>query len=1614
MTLNAILTKYRKEALNERNKGDKFEKLMQSYLKTDPLYANKFKDVWMWNEFPAKNDLGSIDTGIDLVGLTHEGDYWAVQCKFFGQDAEIHKPDVDSFLATSSRRFRNEQQEEVGFAHRLWIATTNHWGKNAEEAIQQQNPPVSKISLHNLKEAPISWEKLDKGIVGDQAIISKKTIRPHQQNALENTHKHFQTENRGKLIMACGTGKTFTSLRIAEHETNNKGLILFLVPSIALLGQSLREWTAEAIEPIQAICICSDAQVSAKKSKNEDSTDGFTITDLALPASTDVEKIIKQFESIRKKTKKGMTVVFSTYQSIQVIANAQEKLLNKRYEDGFGIFDLVICDEAHRTTGITLAGEDSSHFVKIHDNNFIKAKKRIYMTATPKIYLENAKNKADKYEALLCSMDDEKLYGTQIYRIGFGEAVEQGLLTDYKVLILALNEEQISKAIQDMVTDKDNEINIDDASMLSGCIKALSKQVIDNSLKDSDPEPMHRAVAFCSKIVDSKKITNAFNNLKGSYYQKLSPEEQEKTVIVSSDHVDGTMSSNTREEKLSWLKEDTANKNECRILTNARCLSEGVDVPALDAVIFMSARDSQVDVVQSVGRVMRKAPNKKYGYIIIPVLFPSNTVAHQAMDDNKKYKVVWTVLNALRAHDERFDAEINKIELNRKKPDNIIVTTVKTESEEGTTASSEVQKAIDAQMALQFKELQGAIYAKIVEKVGTKEYWEKWAKDVARIAEQYITRIRKLINSQESHRKDFADFLAGLQNNINPAVSETEAIEMLAQHLITKPIFDALFKGYSFVKNNPVSIAMQKMVDILEEHSLEKETEVLTKFYESVKRKVADIDNAEGKQKIIVELYDKFFKTAFPKMVEKLGIVYTPIEVVDFIIHSVEAVLNKEFDRSISDENIHILDPFTGTGTFMTRLLQSKLIKKQDLQRKYTQELHANEIVLLAYYIAAINIENAFFDLQEPKNDYMPFSGMVLTDTFQLGESEASQQAFLDMFPQNSERVEAQRKAPLRVIIGNPPYSVGQKSANDNAQNQEYKALNRRIAETYAQNSQATSLKALYDSYIKAFRWASDRLEKEHGGIIAFITNAGWLESNGMDSFRKCLEKEFSSIYVFNLRGAIRGLSGINAKKEGQNVFDIMTGVAIIFLVKNPNLEIQKADIQYFDIGNYLNKKQKLETIQKLHSVQNISWQKLEPNEQGDWIAQRNEGFMDLLPLASEKKYDTKSKSFFLTYSLGLATGRDAWVYNSSKMELEKNMQKTILFFNQQSNNFEKAKKEKPALKIDDFIDTDPTKISWNRNFKDDLEKYKIFSYQKEALVTGFYRPFCKQHLYFDKDLNAMLYQNKKLFPKSNLENKVICVSCVGSSKGLSVIMSNSIVDLHFNGDTQCFPLYYYEEIIREQRTLYTQSEKEFVRRDGISNFILEQARSLYGNLQKEDIFYYVYGFLHSPSYREMYANDLKKMLPRLPLVDSSSDFWAFSKAGRALADLHLNYEKMPSALGVDVVFINENTANYEVQKMRFGKNGKEIDKSTIEYNSQIMLKNIPLETYQYVVNGKSAVEWLMERYQITTHKESLIKNDPNDWSAELGNEKYILNLLLSVIHVSLETLKIVKNLPVT
>ena len=1616
MSLEIILEKYRLTASSEKDKGDKFERLIQAFFKSDSLYRDDFISVDLWKDFKYKQQFGDIDLGIDLVGYTKDGKYWAIQCKFYADDAKLSSHNVQGLLSEGGKQFKDESGNLVQFSVNCLVSTA-YMGINAQK--KTWNRTIEFIDIHRgkLEKSDVDWEALDRGIYGKDAQLPKKELRPHQTKALNNTNIHFQSNDRGKLIMACGTGKTFTALRIAEKETNNKGTVLFLVPSIALLGQTLREWKSDTVTNIHAICICSDPEISKKIGRNEE-MDTDRIDELAYPASTDVEQVLQQFENIKNRSEEGMTVVFSTYQSIDVISKSQKKLM----ENGFPEFDLIICDEAHRTTGVTIAGKDESSFTKVHNNDFLKSKKRLYMTATPRLYNDDSKSKAAQADAILCSMDDESLYGQEMYRIGFGQAVEQNLLADYKVLILTLSDADIPPSIQKLIANGDSEINTDDAAKLIGCINALSKEVLgdDGLLTETDPGPMKRAVAFCSNIKTSKKISEIFNSVSKNYIESLPEDKRGNMVSLSCDHIDGTMSAPDKDKLLGWLKKEKKDK-ECSILTNVRVLSEGVDVPSLDAVLFLSARNSQVDVVQSVGRVMRKSPGKKYGYIIIPVVVPSNVDADKAMDDNDRFKVVWSVLNALRAHDDQFNAIVNKIDLNKKKSGKIIVgrspVQFGMDGKPISTKGDDEYASLSQQMTLQFEELQSVVFARMVQKVGERRYWEQWAKDVAQIAEMQMERIKRLIKDEGKYQKTFEQFVFGLRQNINPSISETEAIDLLSQHMITKPVFDALFEGYSFVKNNPISKSMQMMLDLMEDQALEKDTETLTKFYESVKMRASGIDNAEGKQRIIIELYDKFFKTAFPKMVERLGIVYTPVECVDFILYSVNDVLKKEFGKGLTDENIHLLDPFTGTGTFITRLIQSGLIELKDLERKYKHEIHANEIVLLAYYIATINIENAFHDAT-PEEDgigtatYNQFDGIVLTDTFQLGESEAGEKLFSEMFPQNSQRVEKQRNAPLRVIFGNPPYSIGQKSANDNAQNQSYPKLDNRIAETYAKQSNAGLNKSLYDAYIKAFRWSSDKLD-DNGGIISFISNGAWLDGNSTDGFRKSLEKEFTSIYVFNLRGNQR-TSGELSRKEGGKIFGSgsRTPIAITLLVKNPSVKTDLATIYYHDIGDYLSQSEKLNMVREFGSVANelMEWKVLTPNEHGDWISMRNESFDSFIELKSESENKLKNNSYFDFTSSGLATSRDSWCYNFSENLVDNNVNKSISFYNEQARIFIEEKILNPNLEVENFIDLDSTKISWDRQQKKDVAKGKQYSYEKQSIITGIYRPYHKQKVYFNRNFNNCVYQLPKLFPSKNSKNLVILTSGKGDSKDFSVLISNLLPCYDTLGKTQVFPLYYYEENKDVQQGLFeTESNEEYIRRDGVSDYILEKATKKYNatNITKEDVFYYVYGFLHSPEYREMFANDLKKMLPRLPLVEDVKDFWAFIKAGRQLAELHLNYETVPPYKGVKV--IGEDSNFFKVEKMRFPKKDQ---KDTIHYNSAITISNIPLESYEYVVNGKSAIEWIMERYQITTHKESQITNDPNDWADEVGNPRYILDLLLSIINVSVQTREIVGKLP--
>ena len=1053
--------------------------------------------------------------------------------------------------------------------------------------------------------------------------------------------------------------------------------------------------------------------------------------------------------------------------------------------------------------------------------------------------------------------------------------------------------------------------------------------------------------------------------------------------------------------------------NDCRILTNARCLSEGVDVPALDAVMFLNPRSSMVDIIQSVGRVMRRAEGKKYGYVILPIGVSANENPEDALDNNEKYKMVWQVLQALRAHDDRFNNTINKVELNKKKPDQIEVIGIgsfkKEDSDKGVKTktvidSGEIRKRVQLELDLKnFDEWKENIYSKMVKKVGSRVYWETWAKDIAEIAQTHIDRIKLILNKHdEKIDKYFDEFLVGLKLNLNNSIEREDAIEMLSQHMITKPVFDALFEGYEFVNNNPVSQVMQKMMDVLDEKIPDEEREKLAKFYDSVKERAAGIDNAEGKQKIILELYEKFFKTALPREVEKLGIVYTPTECVDFIINSVEYLMKKEFGKSLSDHGVHIIDGFTGTGTFIVRLLQSGVIKKEDLLYKYTNEIHANEIVLLAYYIAAINIEETFHELSQI-DGYIPFEGIVLTDTFQLyedsDEHEWTQSINEIALPQNSERAKKQRKLPITVCIGNPPYSVGQKSQNDNAMNMEYPNLNQRLSEPYVKNTNVSAKKSLYDSYVKAFRWASDLIKEN--GIVSFITNGAFIDNVAFDGFRKCLIEEFNSIYVFNLRGNAR-TSGELRQKEGGGIFNqgSRTPVAITCLVKNSSKEKDNY-IHYCDIGDYLSRERKLSIIRENVDVSNVEWKKIIPDENNDWINKRSKNFEKFTKIEPTNKFDEKTKSFFTTYSLGIATAKDSFLYNYSSSKLINNSKSMIDFYNLERERYN----ENPQHKIK----YDVTKIVWTDMFLKSLKRNDEFVFEEQNIGTSLYRPFCKQKFLYQKELIQRTYQMKKIYPDVNTDNLVIGVQSIASKKDFSCLISNSILDLHCVGDTQCFPLYWYEE--RVNTGLFESDGVELIRHDGISDSIQKNIQIKYGKvISKEDIFYYVYGLLHSKDYINSFAADLTKMLPRIPFVDDYETFDLFVEAGKKLANLHLNYEKIKPYDKCNIITYPD--ANYYVTKMKFSKKGQSNDKSIIEYNDKVFITNIPLKAYNYIVNGKSAIEWVMERYAVAIDKKSEIKNNPNDWCKEVNDEKYIFNLLLRIINVSIKTVDIINSLP--
>ncbi|MGY2900085.1 putative helicase [Curtobacterium sp. PvP017] len=1613
-----LLDELRRLADSERMKGNYLEQLAKHFLTIEPLWADQLGSVWLWKDWPAR--AGRPDTGIDLVAEIQGGGLLAVQVKFFKENHRIDKKDLDSFF---------EAMGKEPFTEGLVIDTTaGPWSAHAEEALRNRTKPVRRASLDELRHCAIDWSSYElKYPAKAPTRHTRKTERAHQRAAISAVINGFSGTgegagvDRGKMIMACGTGKTFTSLKLAERWTREYSAgtssILFMVPSLALLQQSLTEWSAERDPELgfQAFAVGSDLNIG--RTKNDDLT-SVRLEDLGAPATTDGRRLAELLDE--HDGMDGMTVVFSTYQSVDAIASAQQL--------GAPVFDLIICDEAHRTTGATLPGEDESHFVRIHDDTYVAGIKRIYMTATPRIFAPEVKNLARQKDAELISMDDESLFGPELYRIGFDEAVRAQLLTDYKVIVLGVSEDQIVEGFQRELADDGHELQIGDVAKLIGCYNALAKRNA-GQLADgfgTDLEPMRRAVAFAKDIKTSKGIANDFETLVDGHLSNILNDDPTDDLTVQARHIDGTMNATERGVLLDWLKSenvtDRFDRSVARVLTNARCLSEGVDVPSLDAVLFLHPRKSQVDVVQAVGRVMRRAEGKRFGYIVLPIAIPAGLEPEEALNDNDRYRVVWQVLQALRAHDERLDTAINQAALTGVPPEQITVlrldlTTKKVSDSHGIGdggghddtlegGSGTQSAALTAQTPLfalaDAGKWKDAVFAKLVAKVGDRMYWDDWAGGIADIAQRFIALIRAHLDAPGTDKDPFDTFLAALLATVNPDVGEEEAIEMLAQHLITKPVFEAMFPDSSFSQDNPVSLALEAVLDTFQDNSaFEREREPLDLFYARVTDRIRRLPTVRAKQELLRTLYDKFFTKAFPLLAEKMGIVFTPVELVDYILRSADELSRTHFGKGVGAPGVNIIDPFVGTGTFMTRLLQIGLVQPADLSRKYSREMFANEIVLLSYYIAAVNIESVYREICadhgiEPEAS--GFQGISLTDTFAMDERDNELAG--GVFPENAARLEKQRSMPINVVVMNPPYRAGQSSANDDSKNAKYPTIDEQIKRSYVALSSGTRKADLYDSYYRAIRWATDRIGG--AGIIAFVSNSGFLEGATAQGVRLSWVTEFSQVIVYNLRGNQRKKEW---RAEGGKVFGegSQTGVAITFLIKEPDHQ-GPAHVHYRDIGDSLSREEKLERLVMEVSVEGTEFTTVTPNESGDWINHRDERFGTFQPIGDKAtKGKVGTPGVFATFALGTSTNRDAWVYNFSRASLRNHIGRLIDEFAEHVDD--------PQRKIDG------ARIGWSSKFDTLRRRGKKLNLEDGSVRRVNYRPFLPINLWYDTAMIDRPGISEKLSPTEGHHNLSIAVT-TDSRKPSPPLIVRGLVDLNLNWSTQVFPRYIWEPTALPDGGINldalegkNETNAGYRRIDNITDATLVRYRESFGaSVSKDDIFYGVYALLHHPSYREQYAADLTKMLPRIPLV---KNFPRYSEIGRELAELHLNYEDAPPHPDVREEWKptapDEATARLSITKPAWASRK---DHTMLRYNEHLTLTGIPEAEAFYKVGGRSPLEWVIDRYYIKADAASGIVNDPNDWLREQGNPRYLVDLMRSLVTVSLETQRLLTQLP--
>ena len=864
------------------------------------------------------------------------------------------------------------------------------------------------------------------------------------------------------------------------------------------------------------------------------------------------------------------------------------------------------------------------------------------------------------------------------------------------------------------------------------------------------------------------------------------------------------------------------------------------------------------------------------------------------------------------------------------------------------------------------------------------ERWEQAVAEFKNRVPELARALEQLIEREHGYahfKPAFDRFAQVCRTSLNPRLTDDAVEKMLVQHILTERIFSGVFDNPDFVRRNVIAHEIELVVDKLTQRSFNRKQFLggLDRFYRAIEETAATIDEFTDKQHFLNSVYEHFFQGFDEKTADTHGIVYTPQPIVRFMVKSVEEILEKEFGTSFGAAGVHVLDPFVGTGNFLLSVMRE--IPKTRIEKKYASELHANEVMLLPYYIASMNIEHEYAEFT---GEYRPFEGLCLVDTFELAED--VQGTFAVMSEANTKRVEAQKRAPITVIIGNPPYNAWQLDENDRNKNRKYKVVDRRVAETYARASKATLVNSLSDPYVKAFRWATDRLGEE--GVLAYVSNNSYVGQLAFDGMRQHLARDFDAIYVIDLGGNVRR----NPKLSGttHNVFGIQVGVSIGLFVRRKG-EVsgaRKAEIFYARTAEDWRKEQKYAFLDKAGTASKLEWMRIEPDERNTWLTEGLRAEFDsFIPLASDAEKGHEPKAVFGLISNGLQSNNDAYVFGFRHDELVRRANAMVDAYNDELARWN-ATAKKPR-DVDVFLKVDERVLKWIRKTKRYFARGEPAGFRPADIVLSLYRPFVRKNLFFDRMFSEDVYSLPQIFRVSDQIQRALVVSGAGMRSPFAVLATRDVPERHLCASTDAF------------QVLPWIVGGDEGQRENVTNWALAQFRGRYGDprITKWQVFHYVYALLHHPDYRTWYAADLKRQLPRVPFAP---DFHAFATAGEKLARLHLEYEQQQE-YPLKRLENPDLPLEWRVTRMRLSK-----DKTSLVYNEFLTLSGIPPEVFEYRLGNRSALEWVIDQYQVSTDKRSGIVDDPN----RADDPEHIVRLLGQVVTVSLETIKIVKELP--